>query len=94
MARVNKRELIDSVARKSHTTKRSAEEVVEVFLNEIGRSLSKGDEVLLSGFGKFRVEWMEGKTVKIPKTEKTVTIKRHRAPRFTAGKKLKRQAAR
>ena len=94
MTRISKRQLIDVVARKSHTTKREAEEVVEVFLNEIGRCLSKGDEVLLSGFGKFRVEWMEGKTVKIPNTDKQVTIKRHRAPRFTAGKKLKRQAAR
>jgi nucleoid DNA-binding protein len=37
---------------------------------------------------------MKGKTVKIPKTEKMVTIRNHRAPKFTPGKKLKRQVSR
>jgi nucleoid DNA-binding protein len=37
---------------------------------------------------------MKGKTVKIPKTDKMVTIKDHRSPRFTPGKKLKRQVLR
>lgn len=94
MARITKKELVDSVSRKAHLTKRAAAEAVEVFLNEVGRYLSKGDEVLLSGFGTFRVSWMEGKTVKIPGTDKSVTIKRHRAPKFTAGKKLRRQVTR
>jgi nucleoid DNA-binding protein len=91
---MTKRELVDIVARKAHMTKKAANEAVDVFLNEIGRSLSKGEKVVLSGFGTFRVIWMEGKTVKIPNTEKMVTIKRHRSPRFTPGKKLKRQVTR
>lgn len=92
---MTKRELIDLVARKAHLTKRAAEEAVEVFLSEIGRVLAKGGErVVLSGFGTFRVISMKGKTVKIPKTDKMVTIKTHRSPRFTPGKKLKRQVAR
>lgn len=91
---MTKRELIDLVARKAHLTKRGAEEAVEVFLSEVGRVLSKGEKVVLSGFGTFRVISMKGKTVKIPKTDKMVTIKSHRSPRFTPGKKLKRQVAR
>lgn len=91
---MTKRQLIDIVARKAHLTKRAANESVDVFLNEVGRSLAKGEKVVLSGFGTFRVIWMEGKTVKIPNTEKMVTIKRHRSPRFTPGKKLKRQVTR
>jgi len=69
-------------------------EAVEVFLDEVGRVLSKGEKVVLSGFGTFRVISMKGKTVKIPKTDKLVTIKSHRSPRFTPGKKLKRQVLR
>ena len=92
--RITQKDLVEVVSRKAHMTKRAAEEAVDVFLNEIGRSLSKGDDVLLSGFGTFRVGWVEGKTVKIPKTDKMVTIKRHRAPKFTAGKRLKRQVTR
>ena len=91
---MTKTDLIDQVARKSHLTKKAAEECVEVFLEEVGRILAKGEKVVLSGFGTFRVISMKGKTVKIPNTEKLVTIKSHRSPRFTPGKKLKRQVSR
>ncbi len=91
---MTKREIIDLVARKAHLTKRAALEAVDVFLNEIGRTLSKGEKVVLSGFGTFRVINMKGKTVKIPNTDKMVTIKSHRSPRFTPGKRLKRQVTR
>ena len=91
---MTKKQLIDLVARKAHLTKKAADEAVEVFLNEIGRILSKGEKVILSGFGTFRVISMKGKTVRIPKTDKMVTIKTHRSPRFTPGKKLKRQVIR
>lgn len=91
---MTKRQIIDLVARKAHLTKRGALEAVEVFLSEVGRVLAKGEKVVLSGFGTFRVISMKGKTVKIPRTDKLVTIKSHRAPKFTPGKKLKRQVAR
>lgn len=86
--------MVDLVARKAHLTKKGAEEAVDVFLNEIGRVLAKGEKVVLSGFGTFRVISMKGKTVKIPQTDKYVTIKAHRSPRFTPGKKLKKQVSR
>jgi nucleoid DNA-binding protein len=91
---MTKRELVDLVSRKAHLTKRAAVEAVDVFLSEIGRVLSKGEKVVLSGFGTFRVITMKGKTVKIPKTDKIANIKAHRSPRFTAGKKLRRQVSR
>ncbi len=91
---MTKRQLIDQVSRKAHLPKRSATEAVDVFLEEIGRTLSKGEKVVLSGFGTFRVIRMKGKTVRIPNTEKFVTIKPHRSPRFTPGKALKRKVTR
>lgn len=91
---MTKKDLIEQVARKSHLTKKAAEEAIEMFLDELGRVLSKGEKVVLSGFGTFRVISMKGKTVRIPKTDKFVTIKSHRSPRFTPGKKLKRQVTR
>ncbi len=91
---MTKKQIVDLVARKAHLTKRASEEAVDVFLEEVGRALSKGEKVVLSGFGTFRVITMKGKTVKVPGTEKLVTIKAHRSPRFTPGKKLKRQVVR
>jgi len=90
---MTKRQLIDQVARKAHLPKRAADEAIDVFLDEIGRALSKGEKVVVSGFGTFRVIRMKGKTVKIPNTEKYVTIKPHRSPRFTPGKALKRKVS-
>ena len=90
---MTKRQLIDQVSRKAHLPKKAATEAVDVFLDEIARALSKGEKVVLSGFGTFRVIQMKGKTVKIPNTEKFVTIKSHRSPRFTPGKSLKRKVA-
>lgn len=90
---MTKKELIEQVARKAHTTKKGAGETIDVFLTEIGRVLSKGEKVVLSGFGTFQVKTMKGKTVKIPNTEKFVTIKSHRLPRFTPGKKFKKQVS-
>ncbi|MBX4205667.1 HU family DNA-binding protein [Candidatus Microgenomates bacterium] len=91
---MTKKDLVEQVARKAHLTKRGATEAVDVFLNEVGRVLAKGEKVVLSGFGTFRVITMKGKTVKIPNTEKFVTIKSHRAPRFTPGKRLRKQVSR
>jgi len=91
---MTKKDLVEQVARKAHLTKKAANEAIEVFLNEMGRVLAKGEKVVLSGFGTFRVISMKGKTVKIPQTEKFVTIKAHRSPRFTPGKRLKRQVIR
>lgn len=91
---MTKKDLVDQVSRKAHLTKKAAIEAVDVFLNEIGRVLSKGEKVVLSGFGTFQVRSMKGKTVKIPNTQKTVTIKPHRSPRFTPGKRLRRQVSR
>ncbi|HLE49334.1 MAG TPA: HU family DNA-binding protein [Patescibacteria group bacterium] len=92
---MTKKDLVEIVARKAHMTSKAAEEAIDVFLDEIGRSLGKGvKRVVLSGFGVFRVTWMQGKTVKIPNSEKTVSIKRHRLPRFTPGSRFKKQVQR
>ncbi len=88
---MTKREIAQIVARKAHLTTKAAREAIDVFLDEIGRALSKGEKrVVLSGFGAFRAGWVEGKTVKIPKTDKLVTIKRHRLPKFTPGEQLRK----
>ena len=92
---MTKKEIVEIVARKAHLTTKATREAVDVFLDEIGRALSKGEKrIVLSGFGVFRLGWVEGKTVKIPNSEKLVTIKRHRLPKFTPGENLRKQVVR
>lgn len=91
MARRTKRQVLELVSRKAHLSKSATEEVINLFLDEVGRILSKGEEVILSGFGRFYTKNMNKKTVTIPLTDKTVTINAHRTARFRAGDKLRRQ---
>ena len=69
---MTKRQILELVARKAHLPKRAAREAIDVFLDEIGRVLAKGEKIKLSGFGTFQAKPMKGKTVRIPKTDKFV----------------------
>jgi DNA-binding protein HU-beta len=84
-----KKDLVDIVAKKAHLTRRGSQEAIEVLLNEIARALKRGEKVLLSGFGTFKVVNVKDKDVVIPGTGERRTIKSHRAPRFVPGKPLK-----
>lgn len=90
-----KSQLIEKVAQKAHITKKGAREVVDTFLDELQKSLQKGEKVVLSGFGTFKTKLVKDKPVVYPpakgKTsgEKKI-VKAHRAARFSPGKLLKR----
>ncbi len=87
---MTKNEIVALVAGKAHSTKKAAEEAIDVFLNEIVKLLAKGEKVVLSGFGTFRVVKVKDKPVIIPGTKEKKMVKGHRAPRFSPGKPLKK----
>ncbi|MBN1262918.1 MAG: HU family DNA-binding protein [Candidatus Pacebacteria bacterium] len=86
---MTKRELVEIVSKKAHLTRKAAREAVNVFLDEIIKSLKRGEKILLSGFGTFKVVKVEDKSVVIPGTGERRTVRAHRAPRFIPGKPLK-----
>jgi DNA-binding protein HU-beta len=88
---MKKKEVVELVARKAHLTKKAAEESIEVFLEEVGRVISKGEKVKLWGFGSFRRRRARGKEVKVPGKTGMFKVKDHWAAKFTPGKKLSRQ---
>lgn len=87
---MTKNQMIDLVARKAHLTRKAAKEAVDTFLDEITKALKKGDRVVLSGFGTFRIVNVKDKPVIIPRTGERKIIKAHRAARFHAGKPLQK----
>lgn len=93
---MTKRDLIEAVSAKAHLSKKAVSEVVDLFLGEIGKALGKGEKrVVVSGFGTFYVHHIaKSRTVKIPKTDKTVTIKPHRMAKFSPGRNLRKQVSR
>ncbi|MBM3209103.1 DNA-binding protein [Candidatus Shapirobacteria bacterium] len=87
---MKKSQITELVARKAHITKKGAVEVIDTFLDEVGRTLQKGEKVVLSGFGTFKTVLVKDKPVVYPKTKEKKIVKSHRAARFSPGKLLKR----
>lgn len=86
---MNKNELISAVADSSGLSKNDASNAVEGVFDAIQKSLSKGDEVRLVGFGTFSVAKRKASTGRNPRTGEPMTIKASNQPKFKAGKGLK-----
>ncbi len=87
---MTKNQLIDIVARKAKLTKKAARDAIDSLLDEIQKSLAKGDKVVISGFGTFKVVSVKDKPVIVPGTGERKIVKAHRAARFSPGKTMKR----
>jgi nucleoid DNA-binding protein len=87
---MTKNQLIDVVARKAKLTKKAARDAIDAFLDAIHATLSKGDKVVVSGFGTFKVVSVKDKPVVVPGSGERKIVKAHRAARFSPGKTLKR----
>lgn len=82
--------MFNVLAKKAHLTKKASREAVETFLDEVRKALSKGEKVVLSGFGTFKVVSVKDKPVIVPGSKERKVVKGHRAARFTPGKTLKK----
>jgi nucleoid DNA-binding protein len=87
---MTKQQIFEIVSRKAHLTKRGAREAVDTFLDEVRRALGKGEKVVLSGFGTFKVKTVKDKPVIVPGSKERRVVKAHRAVRFAPGKTLKK----
>ena len=69
--------------------KREAKEIVERFFEEIKDSLEHGEQVKLSGFGKFELRDKNSRPGRNPKTGEEIPITARRVVTFRSGQKLK-----
>lgn len=86
---MNKNDLIDRLAQIADIQKAVAGRVLEGFIGTVTESLSKGEPVVLVGFGTFDVSQRNERTGRNPRTGETITIPATKVPRFKAGKNLK-----
>jgi len=86
---VTKSEFVDRVAGKSDLSRKEAESAVEAVIGGIQEALGSGQEINITGFGKFHVAERGARQGKHPRTGETIQIAASRVPRFTAGAKLK-----
>lgn len=69
--------------------KREAKEMIEFFFEEIKSSLEKGEQVKISGFGKFELRDKRSRPGRNPKTGEEIPITARRVVTFRSGQKLK-----
>ena len=86
---MNKTDLVDAIAKNTNLAKINVEEMLNVAIDTIKKSVKKGDDVTLVGFGTFTKSKRKARTGRNPQTGETVKIKASKAPKFTAGAGLK-----
>ncbi len=86
---MNKNELIAEVAKQSELTKADAGRAVDAVIDSIEKSLKKGQEVRLVGFGTFSVVKRKATNGRNPRTGETLKIAASKQPKFKPGKALK-----
>ena len=86
---MNKDKLVDAVSAKLGSTKAEAERAINALLDEVTNSLSRGEEVALTGFGTFQVSSRQARAGVNPRTGEKIQIAAVKVPKFRAGKNLK-----
>jgi integration host factor subunit alpha len=86
---LTKVEIIDDILIKTGLDKKAAAEGAETFFEIIKSNLSKGEDVGLSGFGKFHVKEKRARRGRNPKTGEEMTISPRRVITFTLSNVLR-----
>lgn len=70
-------------------TKKRATEIVEALFEIIKESLERGDDVLISGFGKWQVKFKWARKGRNPQTGEQIILESRRVVSFRCSAKLK-----
>lgn len=86
---MNKSELVEAMAKKSHLTKKECEAALNAVIATITDALKGGDRVTLVGFGAFEVKQRAARIGRNPKANVPVEVPASKLPMFKPGKGLK-----
>ncbi len=82
--------LVDAVMKTAGMeTKAAAQRAVEAVFDAITKTMGRGEDVAITGFGTFRVAKSAARQGRNPKTGETIQIAASVKPKFRAGKGLK-----
>ena len=86
---MNKSELIAELSKVSKLTKRDCRVCLEALTGVVSDKLSSGENIILSGFGKFEVKNVCARNSYNPYLKKMVKLPSKLVPSFKPGKNLK-----
>ena len=88
---MTKRDLIENVRSTSNLQRKEAEEIVESVLDIMKETLASGEEIKVSGFGKFIVHQKHDRTGRNPQTGESLTITARKILTFKPSTILKQE---
>ena len=86
---MKKKELIERIAEEAGVPKSEAQKHFEAFEEVVTEALKAGEEIQITGFGKFSVRRRRGREGTNPQTGQKMRIAASRVPAFSAGNVLK-----
>jgi len=86
---MKKKELIERIAEEAGVSKSDAQKHFEAFEEVVTEALKAGDEVQITGFGKFSVKERKAREGRNPQTGQKMKIAAQKVPAFSAGNVLK-----
>ena len=86
---MKKKELIERIAAKADVPKSEAQKHFETFEEVVTEALKAGEEVQITGFGKFSVRERKAREGRNPQTGQKMKISAQKVPSFSAGNVLK-----
>jgi DNA-binding protein HU-beta len=86
---MNKKELVDAMAAKTHSSGAAANGAVNALVEIISESLKKGESLALPGFGTFEVRDRAARSGRNPQTGEELKIAASKVAAFKAGAALK-----
>lgn len=87
---MNKKDLVDAVAKGSDLTQADAERALTAVFDTIAKGVAAGDKVSVPGFGTFEKRERAARTGRNPRTGEEITIAATSAPGFKPATQFKR----
>ena len=86
---LTKAQIVEEIRQRNGFSRKKSIETVEAMLEIMKESLASGENVLISGFGKFCVKEKRERKGRNPATGESMKIPEANIPKFKPGKKLK-----
>ena len=88
---LTKANIVESIAAKTASTGKQTGEMVEFLLEIMKRTLETGEDVLISGFGKFCVKEKKERKGRNPATGDNLMLKPRKVVTFRCSRKLREE---
>ena len=88
---LTKTTIVEKIAEKNNQSPSEAKETLEVLLEVMKSTLASGEDIMISGFGKFQVNEKSPRRGRNPATGKTMTLDKRRVVVFKCAGGLRDQ---